>query len=74
MFGPAGGVMFTFGVAFLITCGVAIVAGPLLALGGGGKVFRMAIVAIVLTIAYYAYDKLKRSNAVESPHTRQYQH
>ena len=60
MFGPAGGVAFTFGVAFLITCCVALVAGPLLTIGGAGKIFRMVVVAVVLTFAYYAYDRMKR--------------
>ncbi len=60
MFGPAGGVAFTFGVAFVITCCVALVAGPLLAIGGAGKIFRMVVVAIVLTLGYYTYDRMRR--------------
>jgi hypothetical protein len=57
LIGTVGAFLLTFAVCYILAMGMFWIAGRLISTGGGGGVFPTAIVALILTIIVYLYDK-----------------
>jgi hypothetical protein len=57
LIGTAGALLVTFAACYVLAMGVLWIAGRLISTGGGGGTLPTAVIALVLTVIVYLYDR-----------------